>query len=43
MQKFLCVIALCVVTVGFLSGCNTVEGFGRDVENAGRSINKAAK
>ena len=26
-----------------LSGCNTVEGMGKDIEKAGESIEKAAK
>lgn len=39
-MKFLVVIFL--VSVG-LVGCNTMEGFGKDVKHAGKSIEKAAK
>ena len=39
MRKSLCFI----VVMSFLTGCNTVEGFGKDVQKAGDKIEKAAK
>lgn len=33
---------LCLV-VAALAGCNTVEGLGKDIKEAGKSIEKAAK
>lgn len=35
-------IALCVLA-GFLAGCNTVQGIGKDVEKAGEAVQDAAK
>ena len=29
-----------IVTASVLSGCNTVEGMGRDIEKAGESLQK---
>lgn len=37
-KKTLMVIAILSLPVLTLSGCNTAEGFGRDLEGAGRSI-----
>lgn len=34
------IISLSLLT---LSACNTVEGFGEDLQSAGRSVEKAAK
>ena len=36
MVCFLC------VSFGFLSGCNTVRGAGKDISNGGRDIQRAA-
>lgn len=33
--------ALCATLM--LSGCNTVQGFGKDIEKGGQAIEKAAK
>jgi predicted small secreted protein len=38
-QLIIAVLALCVVA---LTGCNTVEGMGKDIKKAGESIEKAA-
>jgi entericidin A len=41
-KKIACILLL--LTAAFaLTGCNTVEGFGRDVANAGEAIEDAAK
>lgn len=37
-MTMLAVLTLGFITLGALSGCNTAEGFGRDIESAGRSI-----
>lgn len=38
------VLGLCVAAIAalVLSSCNTVSGFGRDLENAGTSLENAA-
>lgn len=38
---YLPLVALTLVTIG-LSACETVEGAGRDMENAGESMQEAA-
>ncbi len=37
------ILAGAFATVGTLSGCNTIEGAGKDVEAGGRDIHDAAK
>lgn len=38
------IAALLIASVWLLSGCNTVQGFGKDVEHVGDKIqNKSAK
>lgn len=37
-MKNLLIILFFAITSIALSGCNTVEGVGRDIENAGESI-----
>lgn len=39
MRKTICFVLLAMT---FLGGCNTVEGFGRDVEKVGDKIEKGA-
>lgn len=39
MTKVLVIIA-CIAITAAVSGCNTVEGMGRDIESAGESIQK---
>ncbi|MCT9809396.1 entericidin A/B family lipoprotein [Acidovorax sp. Be4] len=36
--------ALCLVALAFtLTGCNTVQGMGQDVQRAGNAIERAAR
>lgn len=37
----ICVVGLLVVAAAGLSACQTAEGFGRDMEDAGKNIQKA--
>ena len=37
----ICVIALLTTAAAGLSACQTAEGFGKDMENAGKNIQKA--
>ncbi len=39
-MKSVLVLAVLLFTVSALTGCNTVEGMGRDIEKAGQSIQK---
>ena len=39
MRVLFVVLALMITPIA-LSGCNTVEGMGKDIENAGQSIQK---
>ncbi|HBR68288.1 MAG TPA: entericidin EcnAB [Rhodospirillaceae bacterium] len=43
MRSFLKVAAMAtlMLVMGSLSACNTAEGFGRDMEKAGQSIQKS--
>jgi predicted small secreted protein len=36
-------LVLLAVLAGFLTGCNTMAGFGRDVETLGNKIERKAK
>jgi len=36
-------IVLIVMCLAAMSGCNTVEGMGKDIKKAGESIEKSAK
>lgn len=42
MGKCLMLVAAVLMTVA-LSACNTVQGMGKDISNAGQDIQKAAK
>ena len=33
---------LCAAVLGFLGGCNTIEGVGQDVQAGGRAVERAA-
>jgi len=35
-------IGIFTITIGLISGCNTVKGVGRDVSEGGRQIQRAA-
>ena len=36
-------LALVLLTVGLLAGCNTIQGIGKDVSKAGQTIEDAAR
>ncbi len=36
-------ISSLILLAAFLAGCNTVQGFGKDVEKGGEAIQKAVK
>jgi predicted small secreted protein len=40
--KTLVICCLTILATTFLSACNTVEGFGKDVKNVGQSMENAA-
>ncbi|MFT4171632.1 MAG: entericidin A/B family lipoprotein [Rhodocyclaceae bacterium] len=42
MKKVVYVLA-CMIAVVTLSACNTVAGFGKDVEHAGEAMQRGAK
>lgn len=42
MKRSLC-IALLLVGAFWLSGCNTLQGAGKDIQKAGEAIERAAK
>jgi predicted small secreted protein len=35
-------IALAVLCVAFLAGCNTVKGLGKDIESGGQAIERSS-
>ncbi len=37
-----CITALVIVLTMALSGCNTVQGFGKDMQQGGQDLQKAA-
>ena len=41
MYKALLILTVAVLGLGGLTACNTVEGFGEDLQEAGRAIDKA--
>ena len=36
-------VVIAMLTLGFLAGCNTLEGIGKDLKETGKQIEKAAK
>jgi entericidin A len=42
-MKKLALYCFAVMAITVLSGCNTVHGFGQDVQHVGEKIDKAAK
>ena len=36
-------VVICVLFIGFLSGCNTMSGVGEDVQDAGDAIEDSAE
>lgn len=41
--KKIIMVCLMISTIGLLSACSTVKGFGRDVSKAGSGIQRAAQ
>ncbi|HKJ94899.1 MAG TPA: entericidin A/B family lipoprotein [Gammaproteobacteria bacterium] len=41
-MKRLTALAIIAAVLGFTTGCNTMAGFGQDVESAGHAIKKQA-
>ncbi|SDL42830.1 Predicted small secreted protein [Modicisalibacter muralis] len=42
MKKIIALTFMLLLGGGLLTGCNTMEGFGEDVENAGEEIEEEA-
>lgn len=34
---------ICILAIGSLMGCNTVEGFGKDMQQGGQELQQSAK
>lgn len=43
MKRIALTLASSVLALAALAGCNTVQGFGQDVQQGGRAIERAAK
>lgn len=45
MKKIMSVVVVCSIymSLGLLSGCNTVNGIGKDVSKGGQDIQRAAR
>jgi predicted small secreted protein len=43
MKRAIVLLVLSVLSVGMLSGCNTVAGAGKDVQGAGEKVEDAAR
>lgn len=41
-RKLMMIVALAFFGVGFVAGCNTMEGAGKDIERGGEAIQDAA-
>lgn len=41
-MKKIALLCLAVLVITVVSGCNTVRGVGKDVQDAGRAIDRAA-
>ncbi len=41
--KKIIMIGICLTTLGILSACGTVHGFGKDVSHVGRDIQRASQ
>ncbi|QMT61361.1 MULTISPECIES: entericidin A/B family lipoprotein [unclassified Legionella] len=41
--KKIMIIGVCLATLGALSSCGTVHGFGKDVSHVGKDIQRAAR
>ena len=38
MKKIICLTIALIITALAVTGCNTLEGFGKDIENTGQAI-----
>jgi entericidin B len=36
-------LVMAILLVGFFTGCNTVDGMGKDLEKAGEAVQKSTK
>ncbi|MBF6024982.1 entericidin A/B family lipoprotein [Lysobacter niastensis] len=43
MKRTIALMLLAVLSAGVLSACNTVEGFGKDVQKVGEKMERGAK
>ncbi|CAD7386764.1 entericidin A/B family lipoprotein [Xanthomonas arboricola] len=43
MKRAIVLLVLSLLSVGMLSGCNTVAGAGKDVQGAGEKVEDAAR
>ena len=43
MKRFVMTLLLLSITTGFLAGCNTMAGAGKDVKAAGQEVEDTAK
>ena len=42
MKRFVALMLLSLFSVAVLSGCNTVKGFGKDVQKVGEKVEEAS-
>ncbi|MCW8397516.1 entericidin A/B family lipoprotein [Legionella sp. PATHC035] len=43
MLKKIIIVSICLSTLGMLSSCGTVHGFGQDVSHVGKDIQRASR
>ncbi|EPC02861.1 hypothetical protein L861_23915 [Litchfieldella anticariensis FP35 = DSM 16096] len=43
MQRFICLMFVLLMSASVLSGCNTMEGAGEDIESGGEAIQNEAE
>ncbi|CAM2859526.1 entericidin A [Legionella steigerwaltii] len=43
MLKKIIIVGICLATLGMLSSCGTVHGFGQDVSHVGKDIQRASR
>lgn len=41
--KKIAIVSICLTTLGLLSSCGTVHGFGKDVSTVGKDIQRASR
>lgn len=42
-RKLILAVCLVILVLGFLSGCNTIQGAGQDISDTGQTITSVAK